>query len=199
MKNKIIDSIIELIQKYYNYDKKEINKIRYGLESIYLSLFKLIIIILLSFIIHTIKQLCIFLLFYCLLRLTAFGLHTKKSIHCWILSLLTFTLIPYLIKVLIINKNIMLITCLITIIIFIIYSPSDTEKRPLINKRKRLIYKLISLIIVLLYTFLIINNYKYSNYLFFAMILQSLLILPLSYKLLGLKYNNYKRYIRKEV
>ena len=199
MKSKIINSIINIIQKYYNYDEKKIKEIRYGLESIYLSLFKLIIVLIISIIIHTLKELCIFILLYGVLRLTAFGLHTKNSIQCWILSIITFTLIPYLIKTTTIDKNVMLISCLLLLILIIVFAPADTEKRPLINKNKRLIFKILSTIISIIYIYLIYINHNYKYYLFFSLLLETILILPITYKLLGLKYNNYKSYKRKEV
>ncbi len=199
MKSKIINSIINIIQKYYNYDEKKIKEIRYGLESIYLSLFKLIIVLIISTIIHTLKELCIFILLYGVLRLTAFGLHTKNSIQCWILSIITFTLIPYLIKTTTIDKNVMLISCLLLLILIIVFAPADTEKRPLINKNKRLIFKILSTIISIIYIYLIYINHNYKYYLFFSLLLETILILPITYKLLGLKYNNYKSYKRKEV
>ena len=201
MKNKILDYIINIIKKYYNYNDLKLKEIRYGLESIYLSIFKIIVIFIISYFIHAIKELCIFLLFYYPIRITGFGLHTKKSIHCWIASLTTFTLIPYLIKTMIIQKNIIISIIVLLIVLIIMYAPADTEKRPLINPKKRIIYKILTLFISVVYLLIIIftkNNYL-INVLLFAVLLETLLILPISYKLFGLKYANYKRYIRKEV
>ena len=196
MKNKILDRFISLIKKYYDYDNVKLQEIRYGLESLYLSIFKVLVIFLLSFFIHTTKELCIFFSTYGLLRITAFGLHAKKSFECWILSIITFLLIPFLIKKIYINNTLLIILSLVSIIIISIYAPADTEKRPLINRNKRIIYKIISITISLIYTFIIlmkINNYI-NNLLIFSLLLESLLILPISYRLLGLKYNNYKHY-----
>lgn len=196
MKDKILDGFITLIKKYYNYDDVKLKEIRYGLESLYLSIFKTIVILILSFFIHTTKELCLIFIFYGLLRLTAFGLHSKKSIHCWILSIITFSLIPYLIKTLNINSNYLIYLSIIPIILIFIYAPADTEKRPLINKKKRTIFKIISCIVSIIYMFIMIlsKNSYIIKLLFFSLLLESILILPITYKLLGLKYNNYKRY-----
>ncbi len=196
MKNKILDSIINIIKKYYNYSDEKILEIRYGLESIYLSLFKTIIIIIMSFFIHTTKELCIFFITYGILRLIAFGLHTKKSLHCWISSIITFGIIPLLIKNLKLNNNLLIPCSLLILILIIIYAPADTEKRPLINKKKRIIYKVLSTIVSIIYIFIIYysKNYYIKNIFFFSLLLQCLLILPITYKLFGLSYNNYKRY-----
>ena len=51
MKELFLDKSIELIQQYHDpYTEEEIELLRYGLEGIYLTVTKLVIIILLSFI-----------------------------------------------------------------------------------------------------------------------------------------------------
>lgn len=196
MKNKVVNKIINIIQKYYNYDEIKIKEIRYGLESIYLTIVKLIVIIILSIIIHTFKELCLFMLCYGILRATGFGLHAKNSLECWIFSIVLFVLFPFLIKTLTINNIYFLAGSILLLPLIIIYAPADTEKRPLINKKKRITYKVITSIITIIYIFIIYfkNNIYISKILFFSILLESLLVLPISYRLLGLKYDNYKRY-----
>ena len=199
MKNKILDGIITNIKKYYNYNDTKLLEIRYGLETLYLTLFKLIIVLIISIFIHTSKELCLLFLIYGILRLTGFGLHTKNSIECWILSIGTFSLIPYLIKYLIINPIYMYYTFPIIILLIILYAPADTEKRPLINKHKRLIFKILTIITTIIYLIIIMftNSIYIKKLFYFSIVLEILLINPLSYKLLGLKYNNYKLYKKK--
>ena len=196
MKNKVLDFFIKNIKKYYNYSDTKLLEIRYGLESIYLSIIKFIVIFIISFFITTTKELCLFFLTYGLLRLFAFGIHAKKSIHCWIISILTFGIIPFLIKNYNINFNINITISIICLLLIIIYAPADTEKRPLINKKKRIIFKILSIVTTIVYIFLIIftkNNYI-KNLLFYSILLETIFILPITYKLLGSKYNNYKLY-----
>ena len=201
MKNKILDYIINTIKSTYNYDDIKLQEIRYGLETLYLSIFKFIIVIILSIFIHTTKIICIFILLYGLLRLTAFGLHTKNSYQCWILSISIFTIIPLLIKYLIINNIFLYVISLILLLLIIKYAPADTEKRPLINPKKRKIYKILSIIITLIYLSIMYftDIFIIKKLLFFSILLETLLISPISYKILGLKYNNYLLYKRKEV
>ena len=196
MNDKVLDKTINIIQKYYNYDNIKIKEIRYGLESIYLTVVKIVAIILLSIFIHTFKELCLFFVFYGLLRATGFGLHAKNSIECWILSILLFELFPYLTKYWITNNLYLLIGSVILLPLIIIYAPADTEKRPLINPKKRKIYKIITSIITIIYILIIYfnKNIYISKLLFFSILLETLLVLPISYRLLGLKYDNYKRY-----
>ena len=200
MKNKILDTIIKNIKETNNYDDKKLLEIRYGLETLYLSIFKLIIIIIISFFIHTTYYLCLLFAIYGLLRITGFGLHTKNSLQCWIFSITIFSLFPFLIKHLAINTTFLYIASLVLLILIIIYAPADTEKRPLINKKKRLVYKIITSIITIIYVLImfITKNLILKKLLFFSIFLEVILILPISYRLLGLKYNNYISYIKKE-
>ncbi len=195
MKKMIVNKIMKNISQNYNYDEIKLKEIQYGLETIYLTITKFIILIIISLIIGTIKELLYFILFYSIIRLAGFGLHAKKAWHCWVLSLTLFTLIPFLIKILIIKRIIVNIIFIACGILFILYAPADTEKRPLIHKNKRIAFKVITLIITIIYFILTFyTNYIICNSIVFAIIMQSIMILPISYKLLGLKYDNYKSY-----
>ena len=200
MKNKLLDFIINSIKKNYNYDETKLKEIRYGLETLLLSFFKLLIILSISFFIHTTNYLCLLFLGYGILRLTGFGLHTKNSLQCWFFSISIFTLFPLLIKILNIKNIYLYIFSLLLIIPIIKYAPADTEKRPLINSKKRFIYKIITIIICIIYYLIMIitNNPIVKKLLLFSILLEVILILPISYKILGLKYNNYLVYKRKE-
>lgn len=200
MKNKIINSIMDQIKKYNNFDDIKLQEIKYGLETVYLTIIKTIVFILIAILLNTIKALLLFMLFYGILRLTGFGVHAKKSIHCWTSSILIFVIIPILIKYLTINNYIIYIISIITIIILGIYAPADTPKRPLINKKKRIIYKVLTTIIATGYLIAIIllNNNLIINTLFYSLVLESFLVTPFIYKLFGVSYKNYKNYKRKE-
>ena len=81
-------------------------------------------------------------------------------------------------------------------VLIIIYAPADTEKRPLINKKKRIRFKILSIISSLILLCLIIyyRDYSISSYMFIGFITSCFVILPITYKIFGLPYNNYKTY-----
>ena len=142
------------------------------------------------------KEAIIFLLIFNILRIFAFGLHASKSIWCWISSSISFIGIPYICKTFIFPNLIYIILPIICLVCFILYAPADTVKRPLINSRKRKLYKLLSIISCVIYFGLIIitTNFLIKNLLLFALILESILILPLTYKIFKLPYKNYLNY-----
>ena len=200
MKEIVINKLINIIKIYNDLDNNKLLEIKYGLETIYLTIIKTIVFIVLAYFINTLTELLYFILFYGILRLTGFGVHAHKSLHCWISSILIFVLIPILIKYVSIPKYILYIDTLLTIILFCLYAPADTPKRPLINKKKRIIYKLLTIIIGIIYFITIImnNNITTINSMFYSLVLESFLVTPISYKIFGVSYKNYKNYKRKE-
>ncbi len=200
MKDLLINSLMRSISKYCNYDKEKLAIIKYGLASLYLHFTKMIVIFLISYLMGNFRTLLILMGFYSILRLTGYGVHAKKSIHCWIASLITFLIIPMLCEKTIITYEIKILLSIISIILLSMYAPADTEKRPLINKKRRTVFKIITIIIGIIYTvtLLTLNNNVISNCLLYALILETIVVLPITYKIFGVKYKNYKNYKRKE-
>lgn len=200
MKELVVNGIMNNITKYYDYNNTKISEIKYGIESLYLTITKTIIIFIISFILNITKELMLLFVFYSLIRLTGFGVHAKKSWHCWVTSLITFILIPLLIKYVTLNKEFIIISYTIFTLLLLEYAPADTEKRPLINKKRRIIYKVLTILLVisyLIYSLIQKDNITIINTLYFSILLETLLVLPCTYKLFGVKYNNYKNYKKK--
>ncbi len=200
MKELVVNSIMNNITKYYDYDNTKINEIKYGIESLYLTISKTIIIFIISILLNMTKELILLFTFYSLIRLTGFGVHAKKSWHCWVTSITMFILIPLLIKYVTLNQELIIISYIVFTLLLIKYAPADTEKRPLINKKKRIIYKVLTItltITYLIYSLIYKDNTIIINTLYFSVLLEVILILPCTYKLFGVKYNNYKNYKKK--
>ena len=196
IKNFIINNSISLVNKTNKYNNTELEEIKYGLESIYLAMTKVVVILFISACIGLFKEAVLFLLIFNLVRATAFGLHASKSIWCWVASSISFLLIPFICKNVIFPTIFYIVASIITMIIFLLYAPADTVKRPLINKKKRKMYKILSVITALIFISLIfiVDNFLIKNILIFALILESILILPITYKIFKLPYRNYLNY-----
>ncbi len=197
IKQLIISNSIKTIRSYYpNYDNEQIERIKYGLESIYLSITKLIVILLISVLLNIFKETIIVLLLFNLLRTTGFGIHASKSWMCWISSVPTFIGIPLLCKYINIPLYILITIACLSLLAFILFAPADTIKRPLIRKKKRIMYKIATIIIGIVYLILIIflDNMFIKNALSLSMLIEAILICPLTYKLFNMPFNNYKNY-----
>ena len=69
MKEKFISSMINFFCKYNKYSDNEIKKLRYGLEGIYLTIAKTIVVFILAFILDILNAHHLF--------------HIKLSLHCY--------------------------------------------------------------------------------------------------------------------
>ena len=135
------------------------------------------------------------------IRYFGFGVHAKKSSECLISSLTLFILVPYLLLKFNISKDIMLILGIIEIISFIVFAPADTIKRPFFNVKKRVIRKIATTLMGILYLIisLTIDNYDIAILFSIALLIQSIVICPITYMLLGQPYNNYKKEKREDL
>lgn len=196
IKNLVINNSMNLIQQNDKYTKEQLEVIKYGIESIYLLLTKFVVILGLAFIFGILKETIILLITYNFLRVFAFGIHASKGIYCWISSIISFIMIPLICKNYIFPNLFFIITSTICLISFILYAPADTEKRPLINAKKRKKYKILSILLTVIYMVLIfiIKNSLLKNLLISSLILETILIIPITYKLFKLPYKNYLNY-----
>lgn len=197
MKNKILNKCMNSVKdKYPDYDQDKLDEIEYGLEAIYLTFTKVFVIFVIAYALGVFKELIMILLFYNLLRTTAFGMHAKKSWHCYLISISVFVGGAMLCKYMDINIYVKSVLSSVALICMILYAPADTYKRPLINSKKRGIYKISSILISLVYIIIIFifKDSMISNYLFMGLLAATMMIHPVTYRVFQLPYNNYKSY-----
>lgn len=197
MKKIILDSCINIIKDNKDFDDTKLAEIRYGLEGLYLTITKLIIIGLLACILNIFKELVIFLIAYNFPRMTSYGLHATKSWICLLTSIIIFIGVPLICKNILLQDTHIILIGIIMIILFYKNSPADTEKRPIVDSKRRLTLKLASVCvcIAMITASLLIDDTFISNSLIFALIVQSFMISPTVYKMFNLKYDNYKTYL----
>lgn len=197
MKEVFVSKSFNLIQAKYNYNQDDQDRIRYGLEIIYITLTKLFAILFTSLIFGTLRETIIFCLFATELRTFSYGIHAKKSWHCYVSSLIVFVLFPYIVISFNLTYIAKIIISVFTIISMALFAPADTHKRPIVNSKMRKTLKIKSLVITSLYILIIfISNYnKINNLIMLSMMAQSIVINPITYKIFKLPYNNYKKYI----
>lgn len=195
MKEKFLDFMINFLKQNNTYSENEIKKLRYGLEGIYLTITKTIIIIIIALLLGFLKEIIILLLLFNIIRYFSFGFHAEKSSECLILSMFNFLLIPYIFLKLNTSLFVNLIICGICLLLLLLFAPADTPKRPLKSKKKRIIRKVLTFVVGVIYTVLVVllkNNYI-SQLLVCCLIVTAIVVNPLTYLLFGQTYNNYKR------
>ena len=197
MKQKFLDSSMSIITKYNpNYDKNSLLEIKYGLELMYLSITKMFVICIIAYILGILKEMLIIVISYNLLRPTAFGVHANKGWQCLIVTSFMFLVFPFLSRYLILPIIIKIVILLLCFIGIIMYAPADTPKHPLINKKRRRKYKIATCITTIILSFIVLyfNSSLMSNLILSSIVMQTILLLPITYKLMGVRYNNYKYY-----
>lgn len=198
MKKRFLNYATGLIREYYpETDDIKMDEYRYSLEAYYITITKSLVIIPIAFLLGVFKEIIILLIFFNLLREQAHGLHASKSSICLISSSIMFIGAPILAKTLIIPFEIKILIGILGIILMYKYAPADTIKAPIIKEKNRNKFKFISTIICIIYTFLylIIQDEIISNIIIFSIWIQIFLILPLTYKVFHLSYDNYKTYL----
>ena len=197
MRSKITNNILNLLSKngvFKNEDDKEI--IKYGIETFYIIITKIILLSLITFLLGIVKEFMLFFFTYGIIRSFSFGAHASKSWICNVISIIIFIFIPLLCKYMTVSKYLILFIEIGLSIIFILYSPADTTNRPIVSKKRRLIYKIVTLCTLFIYVVLgyFIDSSFISNCLFLSIVVQGVMILPITYLLLGQTYANYKTY-----
>ena len=198
MKQNVLGYCLNLISNTRpDIDEIKLDEIRYGLEAIYITLTKTVVIFTLAIILDIFKEMFLLLLFFNILRTTGFGLHATKGWICLLSSSLIFIFLPFISKIITIPLLIKSLLGIGAIILVFIYAPADTIKRPIINKNRRAIYKSITTISCIILSFLsiMINDNTLSNLIIFGIYIEIILILPITYKMFNLSYNNYLNYI----
>lgn len=198
MKKRFINNSSNLIISYHpEFDQDKIDEIKYGLEALYLTTTKLIIIFGIAIYFNIFKETVLMLISLNIFRSTAYGIHATSSFKC-----LIFTGAILLIPAFLVNKITFDITtkCLVSILCIIayyLYAPADTEKFPLIKKEKRdkLRFKTVLKSIIVSCIILFLNSQVLVKLLTVGMIVEAIMILPITYKIFGQPYANYKTYL----
>lgn len=195
MRKKILNYIIGLITRENKYNEIKIQEIKYGLEALYVIVTRTLVFLIISILLNIFYEFLIFYLAYALIRSFSFGLHAKSSLMCFIISSFSFIGIPIISNIVIFNMLSKIILSVYFFIYFLFYSPADTPKKPLVNKINRKKLKIYSMILIIIYIVGIFTlNALISNVLILTLLYQSILISPLSYKILNINYNNYLFY-----
>ena len=185
MKNLIINNLVLKISNYQYNTPEKLLEIKYGLEGLYILITKTIFILIGAILLNILKESLIFLFLFNILRLTGFGAHANKSWSCYIYSAFFFLILPLICKYITLNNIFIIISGIVSIMLIFIFSPADTKKRPIVNKKRKLIYKYITTINSFLFIFisLIIKDNFIINALVFTVISETILILPITYKM----------------
>lgn len=194
LKKYVVDHMMRLIVRDTEYDEIKLKEIRYGLEAIYLNVSRFTIFFIINALIGNFINGLLFLIFFIPIKSFSYGFHSKTSLMCFIISTSAFVGLPYLSNYLFFDLYPKLILIIIFMLFFVLLSPADTPKRPLINKDTRRTLKIKSIIIAGLYSILMLTTDELSTIIILVLSYQCFLLNPLTYDLFKTPYNNYLYY-----
>jgi len=176
----------------YEISDTQVEIIEYMIQVFLLNFYKATIILTISYFLHILSFVIIGILVFGITRTFAGGVHLSDTFTCLIISSLII-IIP-IILALYIPYNIFIISfiSLINFILLWLYSPADTEYKPLKSKKLRKKLKFHSfLIMIILYLISISLMSIYSNVIIFMVCIGCLTTTPIIYNLFKRRYNNH--------
>ena len=191
MKEVFLKHSLQLITANREWDEESLEKIRYGLEGIYLTIVKLVILLALAIILNIERLFLINLVFFNILRFFAFGVHARNSTQCLITSTVMFIIFPILSTSIDFPLPVQIIIASICVLLFLLYAPADTHKRPQKNRKKRQFRKAFAVTIAIIYVLLIVMLKDLSQIILCSLMTETIMILPITYRILGVPYKNH--------
>lgn len=192
----LVTKYMDSINKQFNKSELELKKIKFGLQVIIINIGKLAIAIMSAYILNLMNYAVLTILFMIIVKKYSFGLHAKSNKVCTIVTTVMVLGIAYISKHNLINMKYIIVLAIIAFLGICKYAPADTTAHPLIGEKLRSKLKkkaIISIISLYVVTFALNINYITTIIVLTAFI-QSLLINPLTYKLLNREWNNYEKY-----
>ncbi|WP_271715138.1 accessory gene regulator B family protein [Anaeromicropila herbilytica] len=171
-------------------------KLEYGTEIIVNNVFHILIVSALAIQFGMFQEVFIMLLSFKLCRGQAHGLHAKNLKRCMLYSCILILLTPYIAQRMVLPWYAYIIIFILFFIAFSLYAPADTEKNPIIGDkvRQRLRMKVLSIYVILFLLVFCIPIDWIKNCIVYGITLEVISILPITYKILGKRRNNYEKY-----
>ena len=185
IKNKVTD---------VNEEKAEV--INYGLHLLIGEIPKTFIFIVVAAILGVLKEFFITVLVILPYRAVSGGFHLKTHLGCIVLTSLYYCGIAYISRLFIIEENIKYFLIALIWIFGMtmckLYAPADTENVPILRKKERKIKQILSYVIftITLIIGTLIKNNTISNIIILGMLVQSMMISRIAYKITNNKYGH---------
>ena len=177
-------------------DDERAEVINYGIHIIVGEIPKFFIFLGVAILLGIVKEFFITMLVIFPYRAVSGGFHLKTHLGCITLTTLYYCGIAYVSKLFIlpqIAKYILIsLVWIFGIIMCKLYSPADTESVPILRKKERKIKQILSYIVltIILIIGIFINNTTVSDIIILGMLVQSIMISRLAYKLTNSKYGH---------
>jgi accessory gene regulator B len=187
MSAKITSSIAAQLE---DLSEQKLAEINYGIAVFIANSYKMLLIFILAIFLNIFDYFLVAFVSFGALRTFASGVHAKREWTCLPASTMLFFGILYLGMTIELNIYVSSIIFVLCFAAVLRYAPADTEERPLASRKLRRKLKIMSCITVLiLYAITLYNlGTSVSSIIVFSTLIESVLILPVTYKLAGSMY-----------
>ncbi|MEA4849124.1 MAG: accessory gene regulator AgrB [Clostridiaceae bacterium] len=170
--------------------EERLAEIDYGIAVFITNSYKILFTFALAILLGIFKYFLIAFISFGALRTFASGVHAKREWTCLPVSTLIFFGITYLGMTLSLNAYIISLVFVLCFGAMLRYAPADTEERPIASSKLRRKLKIMSCVTVLaLYAIALFKlGTAASSIITFAALVESVLILPVTYRLAGSMY-----------
>jgi len=170
--------------------EEKLAEIDYGIAAFIANSYKMAFIFILAILLNVFQYFLIAFVSFGALRTFASGVHAKREWTCLPVSIILFFGILYLGMTIELNIYMLSIIFILCFTAVLRYSPADTEERPIVSRKLRKKLKILSVITVLvLYAIALYSlGTIASSIITFAVLVESILILPAAYRLAGSMY-----------
>lgn len=174
----------------------ELEKMKLGLEILFINISKLIIVFLIASHFNLLKEALFMIVVFGSIRSTAFGLHAKSSMVCTLITSMMFVAGPYVSYHIKLDNYVVLAAFIIMTFCCYKYAPADTENHPILGEklrlklRKKTVLKSLFFMVITL----IVKIQVIKTMIVLAIGFNVISILPITYKILNRRYNNYEKY-----
>lgn len=195
MIDKICNYLTNKIRKQIPYvDEQRAEVIDFGLHILIGEMPKTFIFIFISLLLGMFKEFVITFLVIFPYRAVSGGFHLKTHIGCIVATSLVYCGVPYISEKIIIAQEFKYI--LITLIWIFgmlmckLYAPADTENIPILRKKERKTKRILSYVVLTITLIIgaVIKNNTISNVIILGMLVQSIMISKLAYRITNNKY-----------
>lgn len=189
------DKFVSYIKEYKPDISAEDEEIlRYGIQIYYFNISKLLILAVASITMGIFAEACISFVLIAVLKRFSYGFHADTFWSCLIISFINIFGIVYLSR-LEFNPMVKVVLAVISIVLFALYAPADTEEQPLVNSKKRVKLKIQAILAGFLYlTLSLFTNSRLSNMLILSLVFIGLNTSPILYILFKKEYRNYEKF-----
>lgn len=195
---KLVERIVMRFNTKVKKEGLELAKMKLGLEILFININKMFIVFLIASYFNILKESLFICLVFASIRSTAFGLHAKNSMVCTLITSMMFVAGPYVSYHIKLDNYEVLVAFIIMTFCFYKYAPADTENHPILGEKLRLKLRKKTILNSLFFMVitLVVKIQVIKAMIILAIGFEVISILPITYKILNRRYNNYEKYER---